>query len=253
MLPDAGRIQEEDAANANRHGYSKHTPALPLYTEADAFRALSLLQPVGYDRPVPVADGIEVEFINAGHLLGSSYARVRIGRPDDPLRRRSRPLRPSGAARSRRWSTRPTTCSSSPPTATACTSKTTTASKLAAIVKETAERGGKLIIPAFAIGRVEELLYWLKRLEDEQRIPVLPVFVDSPMAIEALRATPSACASSIPSCSRRNATRRRRTGTADHADPRERRREHARRERQLCVVLHRAVPDDRVGRRSRGS
>ena len=79
MLPDAGRIQEEDAANANRHGYSKHTPALPLYTEADAFRAMSQLQPVGYDRPMPVADGVEVEFINAGHLLGSAYARVRTG------------------------------------------------------------------------------------------------------------------------------------------------------------------------------
>ena len=59
--------------------------------------------------------------------------------------------------------------------------------RLAAIVTETAARGGKVIIPAFAIGRVEEVLYWLKRLEDEKRIPVLPVYVDSPMAIEALR------------------------------------------------------------------
>jgi metallo-beta-lactamase family protein len=86
VLPDAGRIQEEDAANANRHGFSKHAPALPLYTEADAFRAISQLQPVGYDRPMPVTttspsdDGVpdvEVEFINAGHLLGSAYARIR--------------------------------------------------------------------------------------------------------------------------------------------------------------------------------
>ncbi len=128
VLPDSGRIQEEDAENANRHGYSKHSPALPLYTEADAFRALSLLQPVGYDRPMPVADGVEVDFINAGHLLGSAYARVRVGRQDDPLRRRSRPLRPAGPARSDAWSRRPTTCSSSPPTATACTRRTTTAS-----------------------------------------------------------------------------------------------------------------------------
>ncbi len=59
--------------------------------------------------------------------------------------------------------------------------------QLAAVIKATAERGGKMIIPAFAIGRVEEVLYWIKRLEDEKRIPVLPVFVDSPMAIEALR------------------------------------------------------------------
>ena len=79
VLPDAGRIQEEDAANANRHGYSKHAPALPLYSEADAFRAVSQLQPVGYDRPMPVAADVEVEFVNAGHLLGSAYARVRTG------------------------------------------------------------------------------------------------------------------------------------------------------------------------------
>ena len=99
-LPDAGRIQEEDAANANRHGFSKHAPALPLYTEADAFRAVSQLQPVGYDRPMPVAPDVEVEFINAGHLLGSAYARVRDRRAHDPLRRGSRPLRPARAARS---------------------------------------------------------------------------------------------------------------------------------------------------------
>ena len=80
VLPDSGRIQEEDAANANRHGFSKHSPALPLYTEADAFRAVSLLQPVGYERTMPVADGIEVDFINAGHLLGSAYARVMSGK-----------------------------------------------------------------------------------------------------------------------------------------------------------------------------
>jgi metallo-beta-lactamase family protein len=92
VLPDSGRIQEEDAANANRHSYSKHSPALPLYTEADAFRAITQLQPVGYDRPVPVAGGVEAEFINAGHLLGSAYARIR--------RRRPRPLRSARDARS---------------------------------------------------------------------------------------------------------------------------------------------------------
>ncbi len=79
VLPDSGRIQEEDAEQANRHGYSRHAPALPLYTESDAMHALTLLQPVGYERPMPVADGVEVEFINAGHLLGSAYARIRTG------------------------------------------------------------------------------------------------------------------------------------------------------------------------------
>ena len=78
VLPDAGRLQEEDAEYANRHQFSKHKPALPLYTEVDAARALTLLQPVGYDRPMPVVPGIEVDFINAGHLLGSAYARVQV-------------------------------------------------------------------------------------------------------------------------------------------------------------------------------
>ena len=87
VLPDAGRIQEEDAANANRHGYSKHHPALPLYGEADAFRAMSLLQPVGYERAMPVASGVEVDFVNAGHLLGSAYARIEPVTPRHPARR----------------------------------------------------------------------------------------------------------------------------------------------------------------------
>ena len=78
VLSDAGRLQEEDAEYANRHHFSKHKPALPLYTEVDAARAISLLQPIGYDRQIPVAPGIEIEFINAGHLLGSSYVRMQI-------------------------------------------------------------------------------------------------------------------------------------------------------------------------------
>src|SRR5947207_2780432 len=78
VLPDSARIQEEDARDANRHGYTKHAPALPLYTENDAACALAQLQPVGYERPVPAVNGVDVEFINAGHLLGSAYARVRV-------------------------------------------------------------------------------------------------------------------------------------------------------------------------------
>ena len=79
VLPDAAHLQEEDARHANQQHYTKHHPALPLYTAADAARALSLLQPVGYERPVPVVPGVEVEFINAGHLLGSAFAQLRVG------------------------------------------------------------------------------------------------------------------------------------------------------------------------------
>jgi metallo-beta-lactamase family protein len=185
VLPDAGRIQEEDAEFANKHQTSKHTPALPLYREVDAERALTQLQPIGYERPVPLAPGIEVEFINAGHLLGASYVRMRIdGRTivfGGDLGRFGRPVLPD-----------PTPVAEADYLLVESTygnkvhEQDDNGDRLAAIVNETANKGGKLIIPAFAIGRVEELVYWLKRLEAEKRIPVLPVFVDSPMAGAAL-------------------------------------------------------------------
>lgn len=185
VLPDSGRIQEEDATSANRHGYSRHQPALPLYTEADAFRALALLQPVGYERPMPVAPGVEVDFINAGHLLGSAYARVRSNGGTvlfgGDLGRFGRPVLPD-----------PTFVSEADYLLVESTygnrihERDDEGAKLASVINETINRGGKVIIPAFAIGRVEELLYWVRRLEEQKRIPAVPVFVDSPMAIEAL-------------------------------------------------------------------
>jgi metallo-beta-lactamase family protein len=188
VLPDAGRIQEEDARRANQGRYSKHTPALPLFTEQDAAAALQQLQPFGFHRPAPVVPGLEAEFIPAGHLLGSAFVRLRrsnhsggtllfggdLGRYDRPILpdpspgvacdvllvestygNRAHPPDDDGAA-------------------------------LARIVNDTVERGGKVIVPAFAIGRVEEVLYRLKQLEDGNRIPTLPVYIDSPMAIRAL-------------------------------------------------------------------
>lgn len=187
VLPDSARIQEEDARQANKHGYSKHAPALPLYTEADAFRALTQLQPVGYERAFDVAPGITVEFIQAGHLLGSSFLHATLAEGKrvlfgGDLGRYARPVLPdpSGAR-----------------AADLALVESTYGDRdhepddggrsLADVITRTAARGGKLIIPAFAIGRVEELLYWIRRLEAEKQIPVLPVYVDSPMATEALK------------------------------------------------------------------
>jgi len=185
VLRDAARIQEEDARDANRHGYSKHEPALPLYTLVDAERTITQLQPVGFNRPVPVVPDVEVEFINAGHLLGSAYARVQTAGKTilfgGDLGRYSRPVLPD-----------PTSVEHADILLVESTygdrqhAPDDGGARLAQIVNETASSGGKLIIPAFAIGRVEEVLYWLKRLEDEKRIPILPVFVDSPMAGRAL-------------------------------------------------------------------
>ena len=234
VLPDAGRIQEEDAANANRHGFSKHKPALPLYTEADAFRAVSQLQPVGYDRPMPVTPDIEVEFINAGHLLGSSYARVRTGGRTilfgGDLGRFSRPVLPD-----------PSSISGADYLLVESTygnrvhEQDDNGTQLADVVNSTAQLGGRIIIPSFAIGRVEELIYWLKRLEMEKRIPVLPVFVDSPMAVDALARYTERLRELDPDMQPEIRDEKAPHGPAAHNDTREERQRHASHERQLCA------------------
>jgi metallo-beta-lactamase family protein len=186
VLPDSAHIQEEDARDANRQGYSKHHPALPLYTSNDAARALMQLQPVGFNREVPVAPGIELDFLPAGHLLGSAYARIKCeGKTilfGGDLGRYNRPVLPD-----------PSPVHSADVLLLEATygnrlhEPDDDGRRLAGIVSDTAARGGKLIIPAFAIGRVEEVIYALKKLEDAKRIPVLPVYVDSPMAARALQ------------------------------------------------------------------
>jgi metallo-beta-lactamase family protein len=187
VLPDSGRIQEEDARQANKHGYSKHQPALPLYTESDALAALTQLQPIGYNRPIEIVPGISIDFHSAGHLLGSAFvvARLQSGPTilfGGDLGRYARPVLPdpSNAVQAdvvlveSTYGDRDHVVDDN-------------GEQLAQVVRSTVERGGKLIIPSFAIGRVEEVLYWMRRLEQERRIPVLPVYVDSPMANEALK------------------------------------------------------------------
>jgi metallo-beta-lactamase family protein len=188
VLTDAAHLQEEDAKFANRRGFSKHHPALPLYTEADAAAALARLRPSPFGRTIPIVDGFNVEFINAGHLLGSSYVRLTRADHSSPgilfggdLGRYGRPILPD------------------PQPGVDCDvllvestygdrahPEEDGGAALARIISETHARRGKVFIPAFAIGRVEELLYWLFRLEDERRLPGMPIYVDSPMAIKGL-------------------------------------------------------------------
>ena len=233
VLPDSGRIQEEDAENANRHRYTKHAVALPLYTEADAFKALSALQPCGYERALPVADGLEVEFISAGHLLGSAYARINTADRTilfgGDLGRFGRPVLPD-----------PTMVEAADYLLVESTygnrvhEADDDGEKLAGLIRETADRGGKMIVPAFAIGRVEELLYWIKRLEEEKRIPVLPVFVDSPMAVAALARYTERWRELDPELQPEQVDQVAPHGPAAH-EPQERRRAQARQERDLCA------------------
>jgi metallo-beta-lactamase family protein len=187
VMADAAKLQEEDAERANRKGYSRHQPAFPLYTIADANRAMQLLQPVGYDRPMPIAPGIEVEFINAGHLLGSAYARVTLTAPGKTilfggdLGRYGRPVLPD-----------PSPVEAADVLLVESTygdrvhEQDDGGARLAGIIRDTANRHGKIVIPAFALGRVEELLYWVNVFEQKKQIPVLPVYVDSPMASAVL-------------------------------------------------------------------
>lgn len=189
VLPDSAHLQEEDAKFANQRGFSKHHPALPLYTEADAAEALSRLRPTKFKQKILVAKGIEAEFINAGHLLGSSY--VLVTRTDrsggrilfgGDLGRYSRPILPD-----------PSPGVDADVLLVESTygdrahAPEDNGERLAQIINETMARRGKVIVPAFAIGRVEELLYWLFRLEDEGRLPRLPIYVDSPMAIKGIQ------------------------------------------------------------------
>lgn len=190
VLPDAGRLQEEEAERANRYGYSKHKPARPLFTEEDAIKALSRLQPVGYERPIPVAHGaLEVEFLHTGHLLGAAYVRMR--RPGGEggtvlfggdLGRYNRPILPdpSDGVKADVLLVESTYGDRLHP-------QEDENERLRTLITETVERKGKLIIPSFAIGRVEEVLYAIKQLEDANRITPVPVYVDSPMALQALQ------------------------------------------------------------------
>src|SRR5918912_720864 len=195
LLPDAARLQEEEADYRNRHNLTKHNPALPLYTEDDARAAIKLIQSVANTgEPVDVAPGIRAGFRIAGHILGSSLVLVEIaGAGADSKGRRvlfsgdlghyNQPIIRDPVA---------------PPACDYLLVESTYGDRLhdpedpkdalARIINETAGRGGVVVIPAFAIGRTQELVYLIRELEDEKRIPVLPVRVDSPMAAAATQA-----------------------------------------------------------------
>ena len=188
VLPDAAHLQEEDARLANERGYSRWPTAEPLFTTADAEAALKLLHVVDFDRVIDVVPGIQAEFNHAGHLLGSAF--VRVSRTNGgprilfgaDLGRYGRPVLPDP--------------SPAPDAETLLLESTygdrihpdaDDEANLAAIIEETRSRGGRVIIPSFAIGRAEELLYWIKRLEHQRRIKPIAVYLDSPMAVDALQ------------------------------------------------------------------
>lgn len=189
ILPDSGRVQEEDAAYANRKGFSKHAPALPLYTEDDAVQALGHFQATDFNTLTEVAPEVGVIFHRAGHILGSATVELRIGgmrsrvvvfsgdlgRPVHPV------LRPP----------------SSRPSCDVLLIESTYGDRLhedvASLerfrdaIRRTAERGGMVVIPSFAVDRTEVVLYHLRSLMQAGEVPRLRVWVDSPMALAALQ------------------------------------------------------------------
>jgi metallo-beta-lactamase family protein len=192
LLPDSARLQEEEADYRNRKGLSRHQPALPLYTEEDARAALKLIRTCpNTGETTEVAKGIRAGFHIAGHILGSSLVLLELdGAGTDGAGRRilfsgdlghyDQPIIPDPVA---------------PPACDYMLVESTYGDRLhdpedpkvalARVVNEAVARGGPLLIPAFAVGRTQELIYHLRELEDEGRIPILPVRVDSPMAAAA--------------------------------------------------------------------
>lgn len=191
MLPDSARIQEEDAAYANRKGFSKHKPALPLYTEQDARAALKQVEGVEFDEDIRLSKFLSVRFVPAGHILGSSFVVAEITERDHP------PVKVIFSGDLGRYNEPILNDPADPEEADYLLVESTYGNRvhddtdpkdrLAEIINATAERGGKVIIPAFAIGRTQLLIYHLRELEDEGRIPVLPVVVDSPMGVSATK------------------------------------------------------------------
>lgn len=183
LLPDSGHLQEEQARYANRKGFSKHSPALPLYTEEDARKAVGQLQGVKFGEPVDVAPGISARWMTAGHILGASMIR---------LETRGRSLLFSGDLGQPEDEIMPTPHSPDPVDYLLVESTYGDRSQgedrpedeLERVVKETVDRQGVLVIPAFAVGRSQDILFNLRELEEAGRIPVLPVALNSPMAVD---------------------------------------------------------------------
>lgn len=182
LLPDAGYLQEEEARRANKYEYTKHRPALPLYTRAEAEACLEQLVAVDYYETFTPAPGVAARFTRAGHIIGSSCLTLTeegrtlafsgdVGRSQDPIMKPPDPL----------------------PACDYLVVESTYGDRLhpdedvlmrlATIVNETVSQGGTVVVPAFAVGRAQHLLHLLSELRLHKRIPEVPVYLDSPMAI----------------------------------------------------------------------
>lgn len=184
LLPDAGHLQEEEARFAARAGYSRHERPLPLFTRDDAQNCLSLLAPVESGRRFGIDDGVHGTFHRAGHIVGAAtlsleLPNIRLGFTGDVGRMNDPVMRPPETLPSCDYLVVESTYGDR------LHSSSAVADELAAVVRETADGGGTLVIPAFAVGRAQHVLHLLSTLLRQRAIPALPIFLDSPMAIQA--------------------------------------------------------------------
>ena len=188
VLRDAGYLQEKDAEHANLKGYSKHNPPEALYTSKDVERALNLFRPIEFDTDLSLGDGLFARYTRSGHILGSASIRVwagdrsvvfsgDLGRHEHPVLR-AREI-PGGAPMVLIESTYGDREHPEP--------AGETHEELADAIRRTINRGGSVLIPAFAVDRTELVLKTLGEMRKEGRIPEVPIFVNSPMGIRALQ------------------------------------------------------------------
>jgi metallo-beta-lactamase family protein len=184
LLPDSGYLQERDADSANRYGFSRHKPALPLYTEEDAKRSLDFFSPVSFDRIHQVTDATTATYRRAGHILGAATIQLDyagrlivfsgdLGRYDDPI------LRDPIAVSHADYLVVESTYGNRQH------DQGNAAEMLAEIITRTTGRGGTVVIPAFAVGRTQSILFHLHQLKTSGRLVNVPIFIDSPMAVNA--------------------------------------------------------------------
>jgi metallo-beta-lactamase family protein len=192
LLPDSGRLQEEEADYRNRHNLTTHTPALPLYDEMDAKAALELLRPVPNDgQAYDICPGFKGSFLVAGHIMGASLVLVEM----EAARDAGSPVRFLFSGDLGHYDQPIVKDPAPPPDCDYLMCESTygdrlhgevdSATQMARIITEAADRDAPILIPAFAVGRTQEVLYLLRELEEQKRIPILPVIVDSPMASQA--------------------------------------------------------------------
>lgn len=197
ILPDSGHLQEEDAAFYNKTRTSKHTPALPLYTLEEAQEALQYFRPVAFGESRQLCPEISFRFVRAAHILGSSMVELTLR-----MNGQTRGLLFTGdIGRVRNQTVAPGKVLHSGPTegetANVLVMESTYGNRqhpntdprpeMAALIKQTVARGGSVIVPAFAVERTQKLLFMLKQMMLAGQLPSIPVYCDSPMAIQAVQ------------------------------------------------------------------